>query len=246
MENDQNDNDFDDRKEKADDRFSRMCADGMEFLDDKKPVMAGVGFMLAIEEYLGEFHVPPAALQLALRVPLVVAADEDREDAQFNATLDADFIISMAESATFSQVKEKTQQMAIEAADGLLSRIESVMALWLNYEDMGNVPDAKTRRNILITARFAMVLTSSIRVWGHAFGHQSKGVLNPKSSMSQPLDFWETVVSDGPLAKTMKASALLRNMYKAVMTGEEPDYDLDPDVGTDVDFDIDLDIEGDD
>lgn len=231
MENDKENDDFNNTKDKADEAFSRACADSMEFLDSKKPVMAGVGFMLAIEEYLTVFSVPPAALQLAMRVPLVSGPVDDLEDAQFAATIDADLILSMADSATFFEVKESTQQRAIRAAENLLSRIETVMAMWLNHADFGTVPDAKERRNILITARFAMVLSSSIRVWGHYFGRHSKGVMNPKSSISQDLDFWETNVSDQPLAQSMQTSSLLRNLYTAVMTGDEPDYGLDLEIG---------------
>lgn len=212
-----NEDNFEKIREQAEDAFAETCAEGMAMLDNIHPVQAGVSFMLAVESYLQKFHVPIASLQLNIRIPMDGIKGEDD---QMQATLEAPIGMSISESATCWNVTEALQALSMEAGDGLLGRIDTVLKLWLNVESLSEVPQIK-RKPIVVTAKIAMVVASNIRVWGHWFG-PSSGSNNGVAS----LDFWETVCSDSSLAETMKHSRLLRSMLEQSMSVDEDDLDL--------------------
>jgi hypothetical protein len=205
--------DFENLHEKAEDQFAEECSNAMMMLDRSTPVCSGVQFMLAIENYLGEAGVPPAALQLGLRVPVANSDGPDKNG-------ETEFMVSLAESSILWEVPEDVQENTLDCAMDLIGRIEKIISLWVEHEELGNVPDQDKRRKIAFAARYALVMATSIRVWGHFFGHRTKGMVRANGQPSADLDFWRTTVSDDDLARALGKSKLLSKMLEGLMNDD--------------------------
>lgn len=204
--------DFEELQEKAEDQFAKDCSEAMMMMDKSTPVCSGVQFMLAIENYLGEAGVPPAALQLGIRVPV----GGDKENVEDRET---EFMVSLAESSILWEVPEDVRENTLDCAMDLLGRIEKIISIWVEHEALGNVPGQDKRRKIAFAARYALVIAISIRVWGHNFGHRTKGIV--RGQPSADLDFWKTTISHNDLAESLGKNKLLSKMLSGLMDGDD-------------------------
>jgi hypothetical protein len=228
---DQEDQEYEELREDAEDGFAKECAVAMQSLDKKQPSIAGVSFMMAVEKYLEKFSVPAASFQLCLRVP-VPSTNFTKQ--HLENCRNAEFVCSISESATMWEVNTSVQAVALRVGENLMSRIDKIIGIWVEVPELGSVADRKTREHIAVTARFSMVLATSIRTWGHWFGPSSEKP--EQENDGRVLDFWKTTISDAGLASTMAESKLLTSMLEIVMSQDEDGLDLELGDGFDDDL----------